>query len=75
MTRRPVTASRELDLLARRTRHTLADDVVGRPRSGHVILFSVLQNQQCLVDWSLATDLGDGLAGILRVRHVLLTAT
>ena len=75
MTRRPVMASRELDLLARRTRHTLADDVVGRPRSGHVTMFLVLQNRQCLVDWALATVLGDGLAVILRVRHILLAAT
>ena len=29
----------------------------------------------CLVDWASATVLGDGLAGIFRVRHVLLAAT
>ena len=74
MTRQPVMAPRELDLLARRTRHTLADGVVGRPWSGYVILFSGPQNRQCLVDWALATDLGDGLDGILRIRHVLLAA-
>ena len=38
-----MTASLELDLLAGRTHHTLADDVMRHPQSGYVTMFLVLQ--------------------------------